>query len=359
MVTSHYELRRPLHAAEPIGLPVTWASRQREWLALVNYWRAGGSEPVWFLANPRRTDLALIDRHSRTDVVRYRWAAEHRAEVSGTRPAAVDWYRLRPPMWFLGEGWSLTAETGGVARATGTGLDRRPIVGWMRCQSSPMQMMIGGRRLGEGAKGPVDLVVRIEETVYDRWTVKDEDRSFLRFVFLREGCSSSPYARLTVSAAEGPRTSAPASQLLPAVAIRQFDVQPATRFIVGFGPGWYDDEYASDSGLHWRWASDRAVLRVRGPVQDVRVRIRGESPLRYFDAPPTVTLSAAGRVWGRIAPASDFEFDVTVPADAARRAGGDLILETSRAFVPAQTEGSSDTRRLGLRIFDVRVERAR
>jgi hypothetical protein len=358
MVTSHYELRRPLQAAEPTGLRITWAARQREWLELVKYWQTGGRQPVWFLANPRRTDLALIDPHSRTDVVRYRWAVERRPEVSGTRPAAVDWYRLQPPMWFLGEGWSLTAETGGIAEATGTGPDRGPIVGWVRCQATPMQLMIGGGHLGEIADGPVELVLRMEETVYDRWTVRSEERSFLRFLYMREGCGVSPYARLTVTARGLPRASDPVSRRVR-VAIRQFDVQPATRFMVGFGPGWHEDEYAADTGLRWRWASERAVLRVRGPAQDVRVRIRGESPLRYFDAPPTVTLSGAGRVFGRIEPTSDFEFDVTVPADAAQRAGGDLVLETSRSFVPAETQRSSDTRRLGLRIFDVRVERAR
>ena len=75
--------------------------------------------------------------------------------------------------------------------------------------------------------------------------------------------------------------------------------------------------------------------------------------------PPTVTLAAAGRVFGRIEAASDFELDVRVPADAVEAARGALVLETTQSFVPAADGGSTDMRRLGLRTFDVRVERAR
>ena len=67
------------------------------------------------------TDLALIDPRSREDVVRYEWAVAGRPEMGGSRPLGADWYRLSPPGWFAGEGWSLTPETGGVARATGRG----------------------------------------------------------------------------------------------------------------------------------------------------------------------------------------------------------------------------------------------
>ena len=40
-------------------------------------WTTGvtaGAAPVWFLADPKRTDLALIDPQSRRDVTRYRWS---------------------------------------------------------------------------------------------------------------------------------------------------------------------------------------------------------------------------------------------------------------------------------------------
>jgi hypothetical protein len=358
VVTSHFELRRTLQALAPTGLPIAWAPRHREWLTMVEYWRGGGREPVWFLANPRRTDLALIDPQSLTDVVRYRWAAAHRTELSGTRPAGTDWYRLRPPGWFLGEGWSLTAEAGGLTNATATGPSHRPISGYVRCRAEPMHMVIGGRHLGGQTDRAASFELQLGGVVLDRWTLTYDDRNFLRFLDLPGGCTASDgYGTLTV-AARAAGADSDRSGHVP-VAVRQFDFQPATRVIFGFGPGWHEHEWSWDTGLAWRWASDRSVLRVRAPAGPVRVRIRGESPLRYFDEPPTMTLSAGGHIVGRLQPATDFEFDAIVPADAMRASGGDLVLETSRSFVPALTGRSVDVRRLGLRIFDVRVERAR
>jgi hypothetical protein len=359
IVTSHFELRRPLTAMEPSALPITWAPRHREWLELANYWRRGGRASAWFLANPRRTDLALIDPRSRSNVVRYRWAVEQRPELSGTRPAAVDWYRLDPPGWFLMTGWSLTAETGGVAQASGAGPARGGIEAYVRCRPGPMHLLIGARHLGETPDAAVRVSVSLGDVDIASWPLTYEQRNLLEFA---EAPSAAPchdgYTRLRVTASPLPETATPTSAAAP-VAIRQFDIQPATAVIFGFGPGWHEDEYTAETGLHWRWASDRSVLRVRGPADTIRVRMRGESPLKYFDAPPAVTLSVGGRVFGRIEPATDFEFDVSVPGDAVRAANGDLVLETTRSFVPAAAGGSSDMRRLGLRIFDVRVERAR
>src|SRR5207244_9707766 len=106
----------------------------------------------------------------RRDVVRYRWAVERRPELSGTRPMNVDWYRLRPPRWFLGEGWSLTPETGGVVAATGTGPDHAPIVGYVRRATEPMRLMIGGRHLGGAEDGPAEFELAIDGAPVDRWT---------------------------------------------------------------------------------------------------------------------------------------------------------------------------------------------
>jgi hypothetical protein len=124
-VFSHFAIWRAVQAEDGM-LPVVAPRRQFEWLGLVDYWKAGGTRPVYFLADARRTDLALIDPQSRRDVVRYRWSVGERPELSGIRPTGVDWYRLQPPGWFAGEGWSLTAEAGGLARATATSPDHRP-----------------------------------------------------------------------------------------------------------------------------------------------------------------------------------------------------------------------------------------
>ena len=81
--SSHYSLWRALQA-EPDGLPLVEPRRQYEWLGPVEYWKGGGTAPIWFLADPRRTDLALIDPQARRDVVRYPWAVADRPELGGS-----------------------------------------------------------------------------------------------------------------------------------------------------------------------------------------------------------------------------------------------------------------------------------
>jgi hypothetical protein len=213
--------------------------------------------------------------------------------------------------------------------------------------------MIGGRHLGEPGDPAAQFEMALDGMVIDRWTLTFDERNFLRFLDLPGGVPGGDdgYAQLTVSAtpAAGGARRAP-------VAIRQFDVQTSDRLVFGFGPGWHEDEYVTETGARWRWASDRSVLQIRGPVQAIRIRLNGESPLRYFAAAPTVTVTAAGRVIAQLQPTSEFEWNVVVPAEAVAASGGDIAIETDRVFVPAETEGSVDTRRLGLRIWDCRVE---
>ena len=54
-VYSHYAVLRPLQAADTGPLHVVEPPLRYEWLGPVNYWRGGGTAPVWFLADRRRT----------------------------------------------------------------------------------------------------------------------------------------------------------------------------------------------------------------------------------------------------------------------------------------------------------------
>ena len=83
--------------------------------------------------------------------------------------------------------------------------------------------------------------------------------------------------------------------------------------------------------------------------------IRGESPLRYFDRPPTVKLTAAGDTLAQFVPSTDFEWSATVSAEAMTKSGGEIAIETDRIYLPGQVEGTADDRHLGLRIFDLSV----
>ena len=356
-IYSHYSVRRPLQARAPRGVPVVEPPIQGEWLGMMDYWLRGGTRPVWFLADPRRTDLDSLDPHARRPT-RYRWSVGERPELTGTRPLGVDWYRFDPPGWLVGNGWSLTPETAGVTRSLGTGLDRGPIEAYVRRGRGPMHLAVGGGYVdfSEGSRQGVDPVVfemSIDAVPIATWTLEPDGAGrFLRFIDLPGGVppdTASQYATLTIAAHAAVR-----GVPTPAVAIRQFDIQPAGTLIFAFADGWHDEEYDNVTGRRWRWTSDRSVIRI-SPPRAVRLTLRGESPARYFDELPEVRVTAGGRTIGTRRPGEDFEWEVSVPAEDLAAAGGAIAIETDRVYLPAQAEGTADARRLGLRLFAIEV----
>jgi len=353
-VFSHHSVWRALQA-DSHGLPVTEPPRLYEWLGPVSYWKEGGNAPIWFFADPRRTDLALIDPLARADVVRYLWAVAGRPELSGARPTGTDWYRIGPPGWFAEQGWSLTPETGGVASAAAAGPDHRPIVAWVRRRAGPLHLVVGGRHLGEEGDPAAQFELALDGVVRDRWVLTVAQRNFLRFLDIPDGIAGGdgPYGRLTVvsHAVGGDGRRAP-------VGVRQFDIQSSDRLLHGFAEGWHEMEYDPPTGQQWRWTSERSVIRVKGPPVALAVTLRGESPLRYFDSAPTVRVTAGGRVVAQFRPDDDFEWAVTVPAAEVERGEGAIVIETDRVYLPGVAEGTADERHLGLRLYECRVHPA-
>jgi hypothetical protein len=351
-IFSHHALGRPLAVRAAAALPVVEPVLRQEWLGPVKYWLDGGAGPVWFLADARRTDLALIDPAARRDVTSFRWGVSARPELSGTRPLGADWYRLSDPGWFVGVGWSLTLEAGGLTAAAGNGPDRRPIEAYLRRRAEPTWVMVGGRDLAAPTSHPSIFEMRLDGNPVEQWRLDPAaGANFLRFVSLPGGVPAGPgrYATLTILA----RAEA-AGAATPPVAIRQFDAQSGGALMSGFGEGWHEEEYEADTGRRWRWTSDRSVLRV-APPQAVEIVMRGESPLRYFDAPPTVRVTAGGREIDRTNPSSDFEWRVRVPAEDVRNSDGAVAIELDRVYLPGEREGTSDMRRLGLRLHDIQI----
>ena len=98
---------------------------KHEWLEVVKYWNSGGREPVWFIADPLRSDLALFNTRSVRSSYRWPFAStdpDWRCAAERDGLALIE-----SPDWYLGEGWALTPETAGTAREdrTGPGLRRR------------------------------------------------------------------------------------------------------------------------------------------------------------------------------------------------------------------------------------------
>ncbi|HTM03085.1 MAG TPA: hypothetical protein VL173_06260 [Vicinamibacterales bacterium] len=355
-VFAHYALRRPLQAA-PTMLPIVEPRRTYEWLALEDYWLKGGRDVVWFLADPSRTDLALIDPQVRVAPVEYRWRMAADPAFMGSRPMAADWYRFNAPGWFAGEGWELTPETAGVARAAGKRLPQHPISAWVRRRSDPLQAIVAGRDLGRATDPPSIFEMAIDGQVVDTWRLDPakDGINFFHVVSLPHGipAGTGNYAALTITA-----RAEPAGVRTPDVAVEQFDLQDLKTVMFGFGEGWQEAEYDNARGLAWRWTGDKATLRIFAPG-GVRISLRGESPLKYFDAPPTVRMRAGDRelaVLQTFHRGEDFIWDVTVPGDALAASGGRVTIETDKVYLPGQAEGTTDARRLGLRVFEVRVE---
>ncbi len=120
---------------DPPGSDLLRAGHGREWLALVERWKTNSDASIAFVADPRRTDLALFDPHARELRGSHRWTFRELPYVGGIRPGNTDWYVMRPPGWMLDKGWALSAEIGGVAARDAVGPHLAPSVAWVRARS--------------------------------------------------------------------------------------------------------------------------------------------------------------------------------------------------------------------------------
>jgi hypothetical protein len=329
------------------GMNVLPAGHGREWLALVEHWRAEPDVPVVFAADPRRTDLALFDPHARTLNASERWTLKERPFLAGIRPGNADAYLMRPPGWMLDKGWALTAEVAGVTAREGLGPAVQSSTAWIRARESAADLVLGGRQVGGAA--PARLTLTLSDRVLATWDITPG--YFYRHVALPPGSlAGSGYLPLRVSA-----SAADGSGRGVDVKLEQFDLQSDANVMFGYVDGWYEPEYNPTTALSWHWMSEKAQLWVRPVGRDVTVVISGESPLKYFESAPDVRILAGTAEVGRFAPAADFSQQITVPAPALAASDGMLTVESSLWFTPAQRGESADQRHLALRVYSVVV----
>jgi hypothetical protein len=255
---------------------------------------------------------------------------------------------MAAPGWFADEGWALTPETAGMSRVMGRAPHLGPIAAHVRRRPGAATVMVGGRNLA----GPGDPAARFTMAI-DGITLQQWDAApgfFLQVFDLPAGrlMGEGPWARLTIQSA------AVSGAAAVQTAIEQFDLQNPDVLMWGYGDGWNEAEYNTTLGM-WRWASERATLRIVAPPQDVRVTLVIESPLRYFAAPAQVRAMAGDREIAKATLRDTGTWAFTVPAAALAASGGLLTVETDQTFVPAERDGGSDVRRLGLRILAIRV----
>ncbi len=318
--------------------------------AVVDYWRTGAPGPVWFLANPVRRDLALIDPRSTTLHARYVWHPETRMLLAIARPTDVDVWVMTPPRWMLRRGWAVTPEIGGVTSALGLGPHRAPAEAYLRRDPAPLRVVIGGRHLSDGSFTPKTLVARLDGREVSRWQIAPSDPHFLQWIDLPAGVptGAGPYATLSVGV-EGRRRSRP-------IGLEFFDAATYDDVLWVYGPGWHEPEQQPGTGLSWRWMSGRAQLVVAAPPGDLTLTVTGESPHRYFATGSDVVVRLGTREVGRRHIIDDFTEAFTLPAADLAASGGVVTLDVSETYVPADREESADRRKLGLRVFEVRIE---
>ncbi len=328
------------------------AAHGREWLALVSEWRAHPDSAVAFVADPRRTDLALIDPASRRLVASYRWPFVEPPFVGGARPGNSDVYRMSPPRWMLDRGWALSAEVAGVTARDGMGPHRSPSVAWVRTRTGleKVVLMLGGRHLGASIDPAARVVIRVDGRSLGSFDVPAG--FFFRTLDIPPGAlaSSDAYIPLDVRAERlgtGPEVP---------VALEQFDLQGEGVPMIGVEEGWQEPEYDPRTARAWRWTTERSTLWVRPIGRDVTLVLQGESPLRYFDSAPAVTVSIGGREVGRFSPATDFRETIVLPAAELLAAEGRVVIGSDKWFVPGERDGSPDRRHLALRIYSYSVE---
>ena len=341
------ESRRAREWDGPLPGTLLPAPRDYEWLELTRTFKET-DDPVWFLADPRRTDLALVDSQYRR-TREYRWPFNPAVYLGGGRPGQVDWHIYDGPGWFLERGWALTPEIAGITDRDGWGPHRQPSVGWIRRRPGSALMLLGGRHLGAANEPLVRLIASIDDRAIASFEVTPG--YFMRFVTIPDGglLGEGRFASLAVRA-EGVSGGA-----VPRVGLEQFNLQASDIVQFGFSDGWFEPEYNPTTARSWRWMGESAVLQIHNADRDVTIEVRGESPLRYFEVAPLLRIAAGSQVVSEIRPTTDFTVQVTVPAAALTASQGRVTLTSDKFFIPGERDRSADRRHLALRIYSVSV----
>ena len=342
VVGFHQAMQRSMQTQNLGSVKVLPSPPMREWLELAKYWREGNTMPVWFLADPPRTDIELIDPLSRSLQAHYVWGFPRLRFMGGSRPDIVDLVRIQsPPGWFAEEGWHLTPET----LTTSERLGRHEAVAYIKSRPEAALLIIGAESTGQAA----EIALTIDGRAIENLAVPAGGRVFKQLTLEPGALANTAPLNKLVAAYAGPDGKP------QTVRLTQFAVAPPEALFAVHHAGWNEIEYSKELQRRWRWTTAKAETFINSGGRDLTVTLTGESPLRYFAAPPRITVRAGGQVLTTAQLSEDFEITFKVPASALAASDGMISIETDKTFVPHEQSGSPDRRTLGLRIFDFRV----
>ena len=349
-IAMHHSVQRQLRFVTFDEPPLSAAPRY-EWLAVVDHFRAGAHDPVWFLANARRSDLVLFDPAARRGVREYRWNFATTAVLGGVRPETVVWYEIGRPGWMAGEGWSLTPETRGVAERSRRSPGTSGSVAYLARRPEAATLMIGGRNLGGSCQTAALLQATLDGRPLGEWRIAAGE-PFVFFTELTAGMLDGPqgYAELRLHASDLSGSGASVD-----VALEQFDVQSGRKPVVALAEGWYEPELDVETGQFWRWAGQRADMLVRSFGRDVVIGITADDPTRTLGRAVSLQVRAGGLVVASQQFDRRIEWEVSIPSGVIDRAGGRITLVSDGAFIPNPTQPGGDQRELAVRVFNLAV----
>ena len=144
---------------------------------------AAGTAPVWYLADPARGDLELVDPLSARVHEHYAWKFPRESFMSGVRPDVVDLVRIdSPPGWFAETGWHLTPETLNFSERQG----RSEGIAHVRRRPEAALLVIGAESTEPAGGKPARVKVSIDDRAIEEWDAAG-GRPFLEACAARAG----------------------------------------------------------------------------------------------------------------------------------------------------------------------------
>lgn len=316
----------------PPDLRVIRPTPRVEWRLLANYWKQGGRLPVYFLLDPVRTNLLLIDLDAQHPVERWTWPDSVARLLKGARPTDIQLVRIDPPRWFAESGFFITNQAGPVNR-----VERQPHRLYVRTDKVERKLRVSGEVTGGGA---ADIIATVGDREVGRWTVNGQ---FSIQTTVGPFASEGEYVPTTFAASEPLR-------------LKDVWLESSSGATIRPGSGFYMPE-RDERATPFRWIGPDATSYVVLPSDALgaTLRLRGRLPVENVKLPVRIGFVVGGRTIGtHTVTTENFEIAQEIPAN-----GGEVRVQilTSQHFVPDDTEKNGDHRTLSVRVYELIVDR--